>query len=36
MKMMAQLHVVKKHAANREWVTVGDAQCASMKGGDDR
>jgi len=26
MKMMAQLHVVKQHAANREWVTVVGAQ----------
>ena len=36
MKMMAQVHVMKQHAANREWVTSGGAQCGSMKAGDDR
>jgi len=36
MKMMAQLHVVKQRAANREWVTVVDAQWGSVKTGDDR
>lgn len=35
MKMVAQLDAVKRHAANREWVTIGGAQCGSVKMGDD-